>query len=66
MTIAMAAGFVTLPSVSAFGKHALSMHMSVTLDHVGDDRAYLADIAVAEFMNSEICSVGDEVSDLMQ
>ena len=34
--------------------HALSMHVSATLDHVGDDHAYLADIVVGEFMNLQL------------
>lgn len=36
------------------------MHVSATLDHVGDDHAYLADIVVAEFMNLQTCSAGNE------
>ena len=36
------------------------MHVSATLDVVGDDHAYLADIVVAEFMNLQTCSAGNE------
>ena len=42
------------------------MHVSTTLHHVGDDRAFLADIVVAEFMNLQTCSAGNEDFGLMQ
>ena len=41
------------------------MHVSTTLDHVSDDHAYLADIVVAEFMNLQTCSAGNEDFGLM-